>query len=130
MSRGGPATAAPPGTPRSRGAAWRRGKVDPERIVVGNGAAELLQSAANALLDEGSELVTPWPSYPLYPLMAARSKGRPVAVDLVDDRVDIERTLGAIGDRKRAVVVCNPNDPTATYLPADDLATLIGQVPH
>src|SRR5258707_5266184 len=59
-----------------------RHRIDPERIVVGNGAAELLQAAAYALLSGGGELVTPWPSYPLYPLMAARAGGRPVAVDM------------------------------------------------
>ena len=45
----------------------------PDRIALGNGAAELLQSAALALLSEGDELVMPWPSYPLYPLMAAHA---------------------------------------------------------
>ena len=106
-----------------------RHDVDPEQIVVGNGAAELLQSAAHALLADGGELVTPWPSYPLYPLMAARAGGRPVAVDLVEDRLDVRRTLAAIGERTRALVICNPNDPTGTYIPADELASLLGQVP-
>jgi histidinol-phosphate aminotransferase len=106
-----------------------RHDVDPERIVVGNGAAELLQLAAHALLGGGGELVTPWPSYPLFPLMAARAGGRPVAVDLVDDRMDARRTLAAIGERTRALVICNPNDPTGTYIPADELATLLSQVP-
>jgi histidinol-phosphate aminotransferase len=106
-----------------------RHDVDPERIVVGNGAAELLQAAAQALLGGGGELVTPWPSYPLYPLMAARAGGRPVAVDLVDDHLDVRRTLGAIGERTRALVICNPNDPTGTYVPANELASLLGQVP-
>jgi histidinol-phosphate aminotransferase len=106
-----------------------RHEVDPERIVVGNGAAELLQSAAQALLADGGELVTPWPSYPLYPLMAARAGGRPVAVDLIDDRLDTRRTLAAIGDRTRALVICNPNDPTGTYVPADELASLLADVP-
>src|SRR3981189_132050 len=50
-----------------------RHRVDPERIVVGNGAAELPQAAAYTLLGHGGELVAPWPSYPLYPLMAARA---------------------------------------------------------
>jgi histidinol-phosphate aminotransferase len=104
--------------------------VDPERIVVGNGAAELLQSAAHALLAGGGELVTPWPSYPLYPLMAARAGGRPVAVDLRNDRLDARRTLGAIGERTRALVICNPNDPTGTYVPARELAELLSQVPE
>ena len=106
-----------------------RHDVDPEQIVVGNGAAELLQSAAHALLADGGELVTPWPSYPLYPLMAARAGGRPVAVDLVEDRLDVRRTLASIGERTRALVICNPNDPTGTYIPADELASLLGRVP-
>lgn len=107
-----------------------RHDVDPERIVIGNGAAELLQSAAHALLADGGELVTPWPSYPLYPLMAARAGGRPVAVDLVDDVMDPRRILAAIGERTRALVICNPNDPTGTYVPADGLATLLADVPE
>ncbi|MFL5839499.1 MAG: pyridoxal phosphate-dependent aminotransferase [Thermoleophilaceae bacterium] len=106
-----------------------RHDVDPERIVVGNGAAELLQAAAYALLGDGGELVTPWPSYPLYPLMAARAGGRPVAVDMADDRLDPRRTLAAITERTRALVICNPNDPTGTYIAADDLAHMLGQVP-
>ena len=107
-----------------------RHDVDPERIVVGNGAAELLQSAAHALIAAGGELVTPWPSYPLYPLMAARAGGKPVAVDLVEDRVDTARTLAALGARTRALVICNPNDPTGTYVPADELAGMLSRVPE
>ncbi len=52
-----------------------RHAVEPERIVVGNGAAELLQTAALTSMEPGDELLTPWPSYPLYPLMAARAGG-------------------------------------------------------
>src|SRR5919199_681200 len=59
-----------------RGLAERH-SVDPEQVVVGNGAAELLQLAAFLLLHEGGELVTPWPSYPLYPLIAQRAGGWP-----------------------------------------------------
>ena len=77
-----------------------RHDVEAERIVVGNGAAELLQSAAFALLGGGGELVTPWPSYPLYPLMAQRSGGRPVPVELAGGRVDTQRLL-AISRRQR-----------------------------
>lgn len=106
-----------------------RHAVDPERIVIGNGAAELLQSAAHALLAGGGELVTPWPSYPLYPLMAARAGGRPVAVDLREDTVDIEPILRAVSEQTRALVICNPNDPTGTYVTSDRIATLLGQLP-
>jgi histidinol-phosphate aminotransferase len=111
------------------GLAERHG-VAPEQVVVGNGAAELLQQAALMLVSGGGELVTPWPSYPLYPLMAQRAGGRPVPVDLAGGRVDPDAILRAVGERTRAVVICNPNDPTGTYMTADELATLIGSLPE
>jgi histidinol-phosphate aminotransferase len=98
-------------------------EVEPERIVLGNGAAELLQAAAMALLSEGDELAMPWPSYPLYPLMAARAGARPVPVDSPD------RLLDAVGERTKAVALCNPNDPTGEYLPSDALRRLLEALP-
>lgn len=104
--------------------------VEPEQVVVGNGAAELLQTAAHLLLEPGDELITSWPSYPLYPLMAQRARGRPVPVELAGGRVDPEAILAAVSDRTRAIVVCNPNDPTGTYLPAERLGALVSALPE
>jgi histidinol-phosphate aminotransferase len=100
--------------------------VAPEQVVVGNGAGELLQTAAHVLLGPGDELVTPWPSYALYPLMAQRAGGRPVAVD----HASPESLLDAVGETTRAVVLCNPNDPTGTYLTADTVAGLASRLPE
>jgi histidinol-phosphate aminotransferase len=107
----------------------KRHEVQPEQIVLGNGATELLQAAAFVLLDEGDELITPWPSYPLYPLMAQRAGGRPVAVDLASDSVDPGAILGAVTDRTRAIALSNPNDPTGTYLPSEQVGDLVSRVP-
>jgi len=104
--------------------------VAPEQVALGNGAAELLQSAAFALLGPGDELLTPWPSYPLYPLMAQRAGARPVAVDLAGGRVDPDALLAAVTERTRAVVVCNPNDPTGTYLPPAAIEELLRTLPE
>jgi histidinol-phosphate aminotransferase len=104
--------------------------VEAEQIVVGNGAAELLQSAAQVLLEPGDELVTPWPSYPLYPLMARRAGGRAVAVDLAAGRIDPDAVLAAVTERTRVVAICNPNDPTGTYLESDRLGSLLAQLPE
>jgi histidinol-phosphate aminotransferase len=98
--------------------------VQPEQVVVGNGAAELLQLATMILLDRG-ELVSPWPSYPLYPLMAQRAGGRPVPVEPGADAI-----RGAVTERTRIVTICNPNDPTGTYMDSGALAELIGSLPE
>ena len=100
--------------------------VAPEQVVVGNGAAELLQAAAHVLMQPGDELVTPWPSYPLYPLMAQRAGGRPVAVD----DSSLSAVLDAVGERTRVVVLCNPNDPTGVYVPAAEVADLASRLPE
>ncbi len=97
--------------------------LSPDQIALGNGAAELLHSAALALLSEGDELVTPWPSYPLYPLMAAHAGAEPVPVT-------DQPLAAAVNERTKAVVICNPNDPTGSYLPSSELRDLLSGLPE
>jgi histidinol-phosphate aminotransferase len=96
--------------------------VEPERVALGNGAAELLQAAAFALLSQGDEVVMPWPSYPLYPLMAARAGAQPVPVEH-------HSPADAVTERTRVIVICNPNDPTGSYIPSEELGALLSAVP-
>jgi histidinol-phosphate aminotransferase len=99
-----------------------RHDVDPDQIVLGNGASELLHTAALAMLAPGDELLMQWPSYPLYPLLAAHAGATPVSVE---DRPLLE----AVGDRTKAVVICNPNDPTGTYLSSEKLGAVLSSLP-
>ena len=71
-----------------------------------------------ALLSAGDELLMPWPSYPLYPLMAAHAYARPVAVDRAACSTRSH-------ERTRAVVICNPNDPTGDHVTRDELGDLL-----
>jgi histidinol-phosphate aminotransferase len=100
-----------------------------DQIVVGNGIAELLKTAADRLLSAGSELVTPWPSYGLYPAIAGRAGARLVEAPLVEGHADPGALLDAVSDRTRLVVICNPNDPTGTYLEAARLGDLVARLP-
>jgi histidinol-phosphate aminotransferase len=99
-----------------------RHQLAPERIALGNGAADLLQAAALALLGRGDEMVMPWPSYPLYPLLAAHARAWPVIAEH-------GRISDAITGRTRVLVVCNPNDPTGEYLPAHELGNVLAGLP-
>jgi histidinol-phosphate aminotransferase len=101
-----------------------------DQFVLGNGAGDLLQTAALTLLSPGDDLVTPWPSYPLYPLMARRAGARPVPVALDDGQVDVEALLAAVDERTRVIVICNPNDPTGAYLGSHPLAELLSRLPE
>ncbi len=100
--------------------------IPPERLVVGDGAAQLLAAAAQVLIEPGDELVTPWPSYGLYPLMARRARGRAVPVPGFTARA----VLSAVTPRTRVVALCNPNDPTGELLGVAELRGLLGALPE
>jgi histidinol-phosphate aminotransferase len=100
--------------------------VEPLRVVVGNGASQLMSAAAGALLEPRDELVTGWPSYPLYPLLARRAHGHAVPVP----GFGAEQLLAAVNEHTRIVVVCNPNDPTGDLMPIEELDHLLGELPE
>ena len=96
------------------------------RLVVGDGVAQLISEAAAALLEPDDELITPWPSYALYPVVARHARG--VAVPVTGFSVD--GILEAVNDRTRLVALCNPNDPTGELLGVDELARLLEALPE
>jgi histidinol-phosphate aminotransferase len=100
--------------------------VDPDRLILGNGAAELLSAATRALIEPGQQLLTLWPSYPLYPIMARRAHGQAVpitgGVDELLEAATRERDV-------RAVALASPNDPTGELLATAELQRLLEQLP-
>lgn len=105
----------------------RRNGVEPDRVAVGHGAAQLLSAAAQALLGPGDELLTPWPSYGLYPVMAQRAGARATPVP---GGHDPERLLAAVTPATRAIALCNPNDPTGEHLTIEALRALLDALPE
>lgn len=99
--------------------------VDRERVILGNGAAELLSSAARALIEPGQHLLSPWPSYPLFPIMGRRAHGRAVAVS---GGVD-ELLQAADEPRTRVIAIASPNDPTGELLSSSELERLLAGLP-
>jgi histidinol-phosphate aminotransferase len=102
-----------------------RHDVPVERLIIGNGAAELLSTATRALIEPGQELLTSWPSYPLYPIMARRAHGRAVPVG-----GGVDALLGAArGEDVRVIALASPNDPTGELLASGELERLLAGLP-
>src|SRR4051812_20634156 len=97
-----------------------------ERVAVAAGVAQLLRDAIAALVEPGDELVTPWPSYGLYPLLARRAGGRAVPVR----GFSTDTVLDAVNERTRVVALCNPNDPTGELLAAAEVRALLHAPPE
>jgi histidinol-phosphate aminotransferase len=108
-----------------------RHDVPATRIAIGNGSCDVLLAAGEALLEPGAELVYAWPSFSVYPHLAAASGARAIEVALDGDhRHDLEAMRREINVATRLVIVCNPNNPTSTALPLDEIAAFVADVPR
>jgi histidinol-phosphate aminotransferase len=113
-----------------RGRIAERFDTDPARIAVSNGSCEILLAAALALCEEGDEILYAWPSFSIYPYLPALSGAREVRVPLTDGYGhDLEAMLEEVTAATQLLVVCNPNNPTGTYIPVKEIGAFIDQVP-
>jgi histidinol-phosphate aminotransferase len=101
------------------------------RIAIGNGSCDVLLAAGDALLEPGAELVYAWPSFSVYPHLAAASGARAIEVPLdAEHRHDLDAMRREITVATRLAIVCNPNNPTSTALPLDQIAAFVADVPR
>ncbi len=104
--------------------------VPASRIAIGNGSCDILLAAGDALLEPGAEIVYAWPSFSVYPHLAAASGATAIRVGLdAEDRHDLEAMLEEITVSTRLVIVCNPNNPTSTAVPLEQITTFLDRVP-
>jgi histidinol-phosphate aminotransferase len=104
--------------------------VPAHRIAIGNGSCDVLLAAGEALLEPGAELVYAWPAFSVYPHLAAASGARAIEVPLTEDhRHDLGAMRREITVATRLVLVCNPNNPTSTALPLEEIAAFVDDVP-
>ncbi len=104
-----------------REAASRVLGVEPDGILIGNGSDDVLTVITRALVPEGGLIVSPTPSYLLYQTLAEIQGARYQTVPYSD-----EWLLPPNMPRADVTFVANPNSPSGTMVPADQLATVDG----
>jgi histidinol-phosphate aminotransferase len=120
-----------PGATLLRRRIAERYETEPGRVAVGNGSCEILLAAAEALCEPGAEIVYAWPSFSMYPYLAALSGAREIRVPLADGEThDLDAMAAEVTAATQLVVVCNPNNPTGTHLPAAQVAAFCERLPE
>ncbi len=105
--------------------------LDPEGIVCGVGSGELLSLLAYAYCGPGTEGIYSQHGFLTYPIVIHASGGTPVVAPERDLTTDVDAILARVTERTRIVYVSNPNNPTGTYLPFDEIRRLhAGLPPH
>lgn len=97
-------------------------------IYLGNGASELIAMAANALLNDGDELLLPAPDYPLWTAVASLSGGKPVHYLCDEDNgwmPSLDDIRAKITPRTKGIVVINPNNPTGALYSDELLQSIV-----
>jgi len=99
--------------------------VDPEReILTTAGSAGGIFCTLMAIVEEGDEVIVPSPAYSNHTEVIRFAGGKPIYVPLLEDKrwqLDINGIGNAITDRTKAIVICNPSNPTGAIFPEKDL---------
>jgi alanine-synthesizing transaminase len=97
--------------------ARRKGIDNINDIFVTTGASEAIEICLSALADDGDNVLTPAPGYPLYQAVLAKLQVVENAYYLNEDngwQPDLKDINSKINDRTRAIVLINPNNPTGS----------------
>ncbi len=117
------------GSPELTRALARHHGITPDEIMVGNGSNEIIDLLVRAFVAPGENVVFPVPSFIVYGLIARICGVDGVGIPCRDYRLDLPAMRQAVNDRTRMVFVCNPNNPTSTYVTADDVNTFLRDLP-
>ena len=113
-----------------RAALGRYHGLDPERIVCGAGSDELIALLIRAYAGVGDEVLYSRHGFLMHPIGARSVGATPVAVPEQDLTADVDGFLARVTDKTRIVFIANPNNPTGTYLSAEQLARLHRGLPR
>ncbi len=103
--------------------------LDPDRIVCGAGSDDLLNLLADAYLRDGDEAIYTTHGFLVYPIATLGSGAKPVAAAEKNYTADVDAIVAALSERTRIVFLANPNNPTGTYVPFDEIKRLHRALP-
>lgn len=98
--------------------------LDPARIVCGCGSDELLHLLAHAYAGPGDEVLFTVHGFLVYKIATLANGATPVIAPEKDFKTDVDALLARVTPRTKIVFLANPNNPTGTYIPFDEVRRL------
>ena len=98
-------------------------------IVCGNGSDELIQLVTRAYVGGGDEMLQSENCFLMCRIHALAQGAEVVVAPERNDRVDVDALLARVTDKTGLLPLANPNNPTGTYISADDVKRLHAGLP-
>jgi histidinol-phosphate aminotransferase len=112
-----------------RTAIAQRFGLDADRLICGSGSDEILSLLTNAYIGPGDEGIFTEHGFLVYKIAIQAAGGVPVSVREKNLTADVDALLAAVGPHTKMVFLANPNNPTGTYLPFDEVKRLHAGLP-
>src|SRR4030081_3803995 len=120
----------PEGTSRVlREAIGRAFGLDPARIICGAGSDEILNLLAHTYLSQGDEAISTTHGLLVYPIATMANGAKNIVAPEADFTADVDAILARVSPRTKLVSLANPNNPTGTYVPFDEVKRLRAGLP-
>jgi histidinol-phosphate aminotransferase len=103
--------------------------LDPDRIVCGAGSDELISLLVHAYVGAGDETLFPEYGFLMYRIATLANGGVPVTAPETNYRTDVDALLARVTAKTKLVFLANPNNPTGTYIPFEEVRRLHAGLP-
>ena len=103
--------------------------LDPNRIICGAGSDEVLNMVAHGYIGPGDEGIFTQHGFLVYRIAILGSGGVPVVAPERNLTTDVDAILACVSERTKVVFLANPNNPTGTYIPFDEVKRLHAGLP-
>ena len=105
--------------------------VTSDEVVVVPGGKPIIFFTVLALVDAGDEVIYPNPGFPIYESMIDYVGGRPIPIQLREDRdfgMDVNQLASLINDRTRLIILNSPQNPTGGVLSKNDIHAIAAAI--
>ena len=103
--------------------------VETNNLVLGNGSNEIIEFVTHALLAPGADVVVSQYCFAIYPIVAKMFGANLVIIPAKNYGHDLPAMLKAITPKTRIVFVANPNNPTGTLAPREEVIQFVNDIP-
>ncbi len=103
--------------------------ISADRIVCGAGSDDIIHLLTCAYAGPGDEVLYGKHGFSIYPIAALQAGAKAVAVPETNLTFDVDATLARVTPKTKVVFIANPNNPTGTFIPRDEMKRLHAGLP-